>query len=371
MPIQVTCPSCKTGFRVSDQFAGKEGPCPKCKAKIRIPKAEPATAGTNAPATGKATAPGEAAATGKKPAPAPVEVKIHEPETVGPKTSTGRPVVKPLTRRETRFQWVPALMVGGATLLAFAIAWLLRRPLQGQVPARGLGLVLVSWPLVVGGYWFLRNDELEAYRGRALWLRATICALVYALLWGGYHFLPADATSAVYNWILIAPPFLLVGAGAAFATLDLEVENAFFHYCFYVLVTLALGYVAGLAMPWQTPPRTRPVPAPRAAPPATTPQETPSAAPQAAARRLPIAEPRQPPFLPASASRLGNRLQVVARPDRIVGRADFQFRVGVEMVRPLLLVANRPRVEYLILQLALPDAATAGAREHGGKQQPM
>lgn len=366
MPIQVTCPSCKTGFRVSDQFAGKEGPCPKCKAKIRIPKAEPAKAGANAPA-GNAPAPGEAPAAGKKAPPPPVEVKIHEPETVGPKTSTGRPVVKPLTRRETRFQWVPALMVGGGTLLAFAVAWLLRRPLQGQVPARALGLLLVSWPLVVGGYWFLRNDELEAYRGRALWLRSAICALVYALLWGGYHFLPADATSAVYNWILIAPPFLLVGAGAAFATLDLEVENAFFHYCFYVLVTLALGYVAGLPMPWQTPPRTRPTPAPRAAPQATPP----ATAPQAAVRGLPIPEPRLPPLRPATAGRFGNRLQVVARPDGVVGRADFQFGIGVEVVGPLLLVANRSGVEHLVAQLALPDAATAGACEHGGKQQPM
>jgi hypothetical protein len=363
MPIQVICPSCKTGFRVSDQFAGKEGPCPKCKAKIRIPKAEPAKAGATAPAAPQA-APGDTAATAKKPVPPPVEVKIHEPETMGPKTSTGRPVVKPLTRRETRFQWLPALMIGGGTLLAFAISWLLRKPLQASLPARGAGLLVVSWPLVIGGYWFLRNDELEAYRGKALWLRAAICALVYMLLWGGYHYLPADMASAVYNWILIAPPFLLVGAGAAFATLDLEVESAFFHYCFYVLVTLALGFVAGLPMPWQAPPRTRPAAPPR-------PPTLPATTGPATTGRLPVSEPRQAPLRPSSAGRFGHRIEIVAGSDRIVGRADLHFRIGVEMVGSLLLIADRPRVEHLIAQLPLANAAAAGARQHGGEQQPI
>ena len=35
MAIDVTCPSCHTRFQVSDKFAGKSGPCPKCKNTIR------------------------------------------------------------------------------------------------------------------------------------------------------------------------------------------------------------------------------------------------------------------------------------------------------------------------------------------------
>ena len=269
MPIAVSCPSCKTSFKVSDQFAGKQGPCPKCKTPIKIPKAE-TPAATSAAPPGK-TAPGKSAAPGKPPAKADGkpgtdpkrldisadDIQIHAPDTVGPKTSTGRPVIKPILRKETKIEAVPIVMIVGGTLLAFAAAWILRKPLGQQVALRAIALAIISPPLALGGYWFLRDDELEPYRGRALWLRAGLCALIYAVLWGVYLFIPDDATTAVWSWIYLAPPFFLVGAGVAYATLDLEVENAFFHYCFYVLVTLLLGLTAGLQMPWQQPPKSR------------------------------------------------------------------------------------------------------------------
>jgi hypothetical protein len=272
MPIAVSCPTCKASFKVSDQFAGKQGPCPKCKTPIKIPKAEtpaasPAAApGKAAAAPGKAAAaPGKTAAPSKqpgktdgkagatadpnKPAISADDIKIHAPETVGPKTSTGRPVIKPIMRKETKVEVVPIVII--------AAAWLLRKPLGQQVALRAIGLMLVSPPLALGGYWFLRDDELEPYRGRALWLRAGLCALVYAALWGAYLLIPDDATTAAWSWMIFAPPFFLVGAGAAYATLDLEAGNAFFHYCFYVLVTLLLGLTAGLHMPWQPVTKTR------------------------------------------------------------------------------------------------------------------
>lgn len=260
MPILVNCPKCKTKFKVSEKFAGMEGPCPKCKSKIRIPAADPSETASEAPSPGKTAPAGKPdakqdaakhASAAKKPPPAPLEVKIHEPETIGPKTSTGRPVVKPLVRKETQFAVVPTLAIAGATLLTFAVAWLVRQPLQQQLWLRAVGLLLLSAPLAVGGYWFLQNDELEPHRGRSVWLRGMICGLVYMGLWGAYHLLPADATGAAWSWIYIAPPFFLIGAGTAFVTFDLEIENAFFHYCFYVLITLALGFAAGLPMPWQ------------------------------------------------------------------------------------------------------------------------
>lgn len=277
MPIPVNCPKCKKKFQVSDKFAGMEGPCPNCKAKIRIPKAESPEKASSAPATPGKAAPGGTQATAapggkppaaatpgakqdgaaKKPPPAPLEVKIHEPETIGPKTSTGRPVVKPLLRKETKFALVPSLAIAGGVLVTFAVAWLVRQPLQQQLWLRAVGLLLLSAPLAVGGYWFLQNDELEPHRGRSLWLRGILCGLIYLALWGAYHLLPADAAGAAWSWIYIAPPFFLIGAGAAFATFDLEIENAFFHYCFYVLVTLALGFTAGLPMPWQPPVKSR------------------------------------------------------------------------------------------------------------------
>lgn len=261
MPIQVVCPSCKTNFKVSDQFAGKQGPCPKCKTIIRIPKADAVAAEAPKAPPGKQPAKTEvkvAAKTDpKKPAIAAEEIVIHAPDIEGPKTSTGRPVVKPILRKETRVEMVPVMIIAGATLLAFAAAWLLRKSLAEQIGLRALGLLIVSPALTMSGYWFLRDDELEPYRGRSLWLRAGICAAAYMALWGGYLLLPADAAEAAWSWIYLAPPFFLIGAGVAYATLDLEVENAFFHYCFYVLVTLSLGYAAHLHMPWQPVTKTR------------------------------------------------------------------------------------------------------------------
>ena len=66
MAIQVLCGSCKATFTVSDQFAGRTGPCPKCKKPIMIPSApvkavvihEPEAPSTTSTATGRApTAP--------------------------------------------------------------------------------------------------------------------------------------------------------------------------------------------------------------------------------------------------------------------------------------------------------------------------
>ena len=268
MPIAVSCPSCKAKFTVSDKFAGKQGPCPKCKAPITIPAletkpAEPAAkpgaarrAGPGAAPGKTAAAPGAAAAktpaaAGTKPAPAPMpEVVIHAPEEFGPKNAQGRATTKPIARRETKFELVPAVIISACVLVTLAVTWILRAQLQQNVLMRGVGLLLASPPIAVAGYTFLRDDELEPYRGRWLWLRGMICGLVYMAMWGVYMFLPADATAEAYNWIIVGPPFFVVGAMTAYATFDLDFGNGFFHYCFYVLVTLLLGATAGLAMPW-------------------------------------------------------------------------------------------------------------------------
>ena len=40
MSILVICPGCKKQFQVSEKHAGKSGPCPQCKAIIKVPKQE-------------------------------------------------------------------------------------------------------------------------------------------------------------------------------------------------------------------------------------------------------------------------------------------------------------------------------------------
>ena len=43
----------------------------------------------------------------------------------------------------------------------------------------------------------------------------------------------------------------VVGAAAGKFSFDLETANGFFHYAFYVAVTMILGAIAGLGWAWQ------------------------------------------------------------------------------------------------------------------------
>jgi hypothetical protein len=233
MPIAVVCPSCKAEFKVSEKFAGKQGPCPKCKAPITIP----------------------AAPAGPAAAAAPPEVKIHAPDPADApagkgkaKTSPGS--LKPLVRQETKLR--PAAIVGMVVVIAAVVAgaWFGANFLKGMLIVRVAALLVVSIPTAAAGYMFLRDDELEPYRGGALWLRSSICALIYTALWCGFFFIPPDLSGSAMNWFFLAPPFALLGAGVAFASYDLDFGSGFFHYCFYLLVSLGLGAAAGLQMPW-------------------------------------------------------------------------------------------------------------------------
>ena len=97
MPIPVICPGCKASFRVSDQFAGKQGPCPKCKAIIKIP------------------------------AIAAAEVVVHAPEEFasGGKDSIGRATAKPIPRPTTKIQAPVVVSIVVSALVTLLVAKLL------------------------------------------------------------------------------------------------------------------------------------------------------------------------------------------------------------------------------------------------------
>ncbi len=229
MAIQVVCPGCRKRFQVSDQFAGRTGPCPNCKANIQIPTAKD-------------------------------EVKIHAPElhSTGGKTATGQLVLKPIQRTEVRFSAVAATLVSAATLAVLAVAFSGRAYLAGgdtlHRVVQAAGLLIVSLPLAIAGYWFLYNDELEPYRGKSLYLRSSVLALIYAILWAVFAFTPLQdlaRSGEVWVWIFVVPPFFVAGGLAALACLDLDFGSALSHYAFYLLATSVLGWAAGLGWPWQ------------------------------------------------------------------------------------------------------------------------
>jgi hypothetical protein len=224
MAISVVCPGCNARFKVSEKYAGKKGPCPKCKIEITVPQPEP-------------------------------EVQIHAPEDFagGGKSAQGVLITKPLKRLDAKLKPVMAAAITAGSLGMILVAWLGGKLFLEILPLRIAGLVLVSPFLTVGAYGFLRDDELEAYEGRALWLRGCICAAAYAALWGIYYVLVTtriEMTGEMWQWLMVAPPFLFLGALAAFASLDLDWGSAAFHYAFYLLVTLLLRAAIGMQPLW-------------------------------------------------------------------------------------------------------------------------
>lgn len=225
MPIAVLCPGCKARFTVADKFAGKKGPCPKCKAVITVPEV------------------------------AAEEVKIHAPEEFasGGKDVAGHATTKPIARKEAKIT-VPSVAILAAVCLAVAVGAVALRfsGLNANLAILAAGLAVISPALTAAGYTFLRDAELEPYRGQALWIRAAICALVYCLLWATYiPLVQFEVLSGeTWQWLFVAPVVMGLGGLAAFASFDIDYSNGVFHAVFYFLVTLLLRWMAGLPPVW-------------------------------------------------------------------------------------------------------------------------
>lgn len=222
MPINVTCPSCLTRFQVNDKFAGKSGPCPKCKATIKIPdKSE--------------------------------EVVIHAPKDEAPKDSKGVSVIKPIRREEVKLSLPLLIGVSVGALIAFGVA--LGLGISKTPPPAALlaaGALVLSLPLVIGGYWFLHNDELQGFQGKELLGRASLCAAIFSLTWLIYVFVPPTVgfndrvsdTNPVTMALMIGA-MIAVGSVAAVLILELEVSQGVMLFMVYFVITFVLAWMAG------------------------------------------------------------------------------------------------------------------------------
>ena len=218
MAIQVTCSGCKKRFEVSEKFAGQKGPCPNpdCKAIILIPAATEA-------------------------------VVVHAPEEGGPKGVSGRPIGKPIARKEIRFSPLVAIGIGAGALGILGAAVALRLSDTETPPILlVLGALLLAPALTVAGYSVLRDAELEPFRGKELLLRVLPCAVVFPLLWILYFFVPGylDVNElSFFHLIFIIPPALIIGAFASHCALDLDYGSSAMHYGLYLVVTVSLCLV--------------------------------------------------------------------------------------------------------------------------------
>jgi hypothetical protein len=217
MAIDVTCAGCKTRFQVSDKFAGKQGPCPKCKAIIKVPaKSE--------------------------------QVVIHEPElATGPKGVTGQPVFKPIAWKETRISTPQIVAIAVGVVGVLLVSLVLRIAFGGNPPLIVLvvGSIVLAPPLAFAGYAFLRDHEFEPHRGKELALRLIAPSIVYPGLWAFYWgvFAYLSGVNITPNWQLmcvVVPVVIAIGAFTAQASLDLELGTGALHYSVYLLTTLVL-----------------------------------------------------------------------------------------------------------------------------------
>ena len=159
MSIHVICPGCMTQFEVSDRFAGKKGPCPKCGHIIEIPKQNVTI-----------VSPDELVVDGKK---------VQNPD-----------LIRPIEQKSYSFT-ASAIVVNLAVLtavLAVALVFHFVHFLPLAIPV-GIALVLaVGYPLMKYGYMTFRDpNDLEIFLGGQLGKKSILGAVVLLALWLVYE----------------------------------------------------------------------------------------------------------------------------------------------------------------------------------------
>ena len=223
MSIRVTCTKCHTRFNVSDKFAGKKGPCPKCKTTIKIPSKDE-------------------------------QVVLHEPELAGPKSLTGESILKPIHRKEVSLTSIHITLIASLLVLFLicAVIFNFAFPEKPDFPLWILWIsaLVIAPPICFAGYFLLRDQELDGYVGKQLWQRVLACSAIYALLWfampiGKYAFSDNYETG---SWIVAL--IIMGGAGAAAGMLSFDVDYlmGLVHYGLYLTMCIVGRMLAGIGV---------------------------------------------------------------------------------------------------------------------------
>lgn len=222
MSIRVTCPSCHTRFNVSEKFAGKEGPCPKCKGMIRIPALSE-------------------------------EVIIHAPADAGPKDSKGQSIIKPIRRKDTVLSGVQIALIV-CSIVAFLLVALILRFVLSEDVANFPHWLLIAAPIIMApplayvGYHLLRNQEMGVISSSELGVRVAIGSAIYALLWLAFPlaYYAFNNEYGLATYLTAIPAMLAIGGVAGMYCFDLEYMMGLVHYGMYFVVCLVGRWIAGL-----------------------------------------------------------------------------------------------------------------------------
>ena len=224
MAISVVCRGCHVRFKVSDKFAGQTGACPKCKAPIQVPALKD-------------------------------EVVVHEPENYGPKNTSGRATLKPISRIETRLSPVVWTGILGACAIVLLTSFVMRFACKNDegvvvLPQliKTVAVLVLGPPLVFAGYVFLRDDELEPHRGNSLYARVAVCSIIYAVLWLAYGYITNSlfqGSPQLYELAILVPALVCAGGVASLACMELDFTTGAMHYGFYLFVIVGLSLLAG------------------------------------------------------------------------------------------------------------------------------
>jgi len=229
MPIRVTCTKCHTRFNVSDKFAGKEGPCPKCKTKIKVPD------------------------------------KTEEVVIAGPKAtavdSKGRSVLSPIRRKDTILSPIQLTIII-ASIVGFLVAAFVLRSMLPEAKdfplwLMGISALLIAPPLVYVAYAFLRDQDLDPFKGSELWARVGICSAVYAITWiampiAYYAF---NNHYEVGSYVIAGAAMLVAGGVTGMFCFDLDYFMGSVHYGLYMGICLLGRSLAGVGLLPVDPPK--------------------------------------------------------------------------------------------------------------------
>ena len=165
-------------------------------------------------------------------------------------------LLRPLPRLDWEFEPVQARRAAwcvlGGLVLAAGLGCL---PMPGvlRIFFGMMGLCLVAFPLTLFGYRIvLDRDHLFAFVGEELYRRAGIVAGGYVFLWLCLEYFLMAARAEGFVSGLFFAAFAVLATLLVHPLLELEMRDAFFHYCMFSVPVILLRFLLGFGWLWQS-----------------------------------------------------------------------------------------------------------------------